>query len=350
MLSLDTLASRLGAALAVIVIIVPGPGTGTDQTGPPATVPNSPAIAQAPSGPASTGTPEPVRAATVIRGRGATVRVTDTASLTSALAAAKPGQTIEMADGTYSGQFAINTAGRPSNPITLTGSRKAILNGGDIGNGYTLHLTGASNWQLVGFSVTGGQKGVMADRTSHTLFSGLDVGNTGQEAVHLLNFSTNNIVQSTVIHDTGKGDPQFGEGLYIGTAKSNWATKSGGQPDKSDNNKAISNTFKSTTAENIDVKEATSAGVISGNSFDGSAVSGANFADSVIDLKGFGYQVTNNVTSGASPKLKDGFQTHVITEPTTSGCNNTFLNNTFNVQLPGQPVALDPRCGRNFQQ
>ncbi|WP_028935636.1 hypothetical protein [Pseudonocardia spinosispora] len=89
--------------------------------------------------------------------------------------------------------------------------------------------------------------------------------------------------------------------------------------------------------------------MIAGNSFDGSGVSGANFADSVLDLKGVGYQVVNNVTSGASPRLMDGFQTHVITEPATSGCNNTFRNNTFNVQVPGKPVALDSRCGINPQ-
>lgn len=282
----------------------------------------------------------------VISGRGDTVKVTDGASLTSALSAAKPGQTIEMADGTYSGKFVINTAGQQGNPITLKGSRKTVLNGGDTGSGYTLHLNGADYWQLVGFSVTGGQKGIMADKTNHSVLSGLDVGNTGQEAVHLLNFSTSNVVQNSVIHDTGKGDPQFGEGLYFGTAKSNWAKKSGGKPDKSDNNKAIANTFKNTTAENIDVKEETSGGVISGNSFDGSGVSGANFADSVLDLKGVGYQVVNNVTTGASDKLKDGFQTHVITEPATSGCDNTFQNNTFNVQLNGgQQIALDKKCG-----
>ncbi len=97
------------------------------------------------------------------------------------------------------------------------------------------------------------------------------------------------------------------------------------------------------------IKEETRGGVIAGNSFDGSGVSGANFADSVLDLKGVGYQVVNNVTSGASPRLMDGFQTHVITEPATSGCNNTFRNNTFNVQVPGKPVALDSRCGINPQ-
>ncbi|WP_051342460.1 hypothetical protein [Pseudonocardia spinosispora] len=263
----EVLVARLGAVLSTIVIIVPGPGTGVEQPELPASAPSTvtvPAVPQAspvPSAGLSRNSPSavdasvPVSAATVIQGRGGTVRVTDAASLTSALSAAQPGQTIEMADGTYSGKFVINTAGQQGNPITLKGSRKAVLDGGDLASGYTLHLNGASYWQLVGFSVTGGQKGVMADRTSHSLISGLDVGNTGQEAVHLLNFSTSNVVQNSVIHDTGKGDPQFGEGLYFGTAKSNWAKKSGGKPDKSDNNKAIANTFRNITAENIDVKE-----------------------------------------------------------------------------------------------
>lgn len=312
------LARRLGGALGAIIILLPGPG--------------------APGGTSS------VRLAT---GTGDTVRVTNADSLARALAGATPGLTIELADGTYAGPFVIHTAGAAGNPITMKGSRAAVLTGGDGGSGYDLHLEGADHWQLVGFTVSGLEKGIMTDRTNHTVLSGLDVGNTGAEAVHLGDFSSDNVVRDCVIHDTGRAKPQFGEGLYIGTAKSNWATKSGGAPDASNNNKALNNTFKSITAENIDVKEGTSGGMIAGNRFDGSAISGRNFADSVLDVKGVGYRILNNTTTGSNPHLVDGFQTHVITGPETSGCDNVFENNRFDgVRFNGgRAIALDHECG-----
>ena len=329
----DTVLRRIGGLLSVIIIVIPGPGDTAAPSAPPAGSSAQPADSTH-------------QTVALLNGRGRTVNVTDAASLSAALAAAQPGETIQLADGNYTGRFAINTQGRQGNPSTLRGSKNAVINGGDTtGTGYDLHLDGANYWQLVGFTVSGGQKGIMTDKTNHTVLSGLTVGDTGQEAVHFGNFSSDNVLQNSVIHDTGRASPQFGEGLYFGTAKSNWAKKSGGQPDRSNNNKAIRNTFKDTTAENIDVKEETSGGVISGNAFDGSAVSGANFADSVLDIKGVGYQVVNNVTNGASPKLVNGFQTHVITDPSTSGCDNTFQNNVFNVQLPGPRIALDRKCG-----
>ncbi|WP_051580107.1 hypothetical protein [Pseudonocardia acaciae] len=320
----------LAGALSVIIVVIPGPdGSGSDRS--------------------SSGTSERPATASVrlVTGTGDTVRVTDANSLSQALAGAKPGRTIELADGTYTGKFVINTAGEEGNPITLKGSRDAVLTGGDGGSGYDLHLDGANHWQLVGFTVSGLEKGIMTDRTNHTVLSGLDVGNTGAEAVHFGNFSSDNVVQDSVIHDTGKAKPQFGEGLYFGTAKSNWSTKSGGQPDRSNNNKALNNTFRSITAENIDVKEETSGGLIAGNKFDGSAISGKNFADSVLDVKGVGYRVVNNTTTGSSAALKNGFETHVITGPDTSGCRNTFDGNVFDgVRFNGgQEIVLDAKCG-----
>lgn len=356
------LARRVGAALSVIVIVVPGPDTsGEAPTAPPTdSQAQTRPLEQAPSEEPRTGDSgepgqseasstgggmEPVR---LVAGTGETVQVSDAASLSAALAAAKPGQTIEMADGTYSGKFEITTAGEEGNPITLRGSRNAVINGGGTGTGYDLHLVGASHWQLVGFSVTGLEKGVMADKTSGTVLSSLDIGNTGAEAVHFLNFSSDNTIQNSVIHDTGKTKPQFGEGVYFGTAKSNWGRYSGGQPDKSNNNRAIRNTFKSITAENIDAKEETTGGVIAGNMFDGSATSGKNFADSILDIKGENYQVAGNTTTGSSPNLKNGFETHKISGATVSGCNNVFQDNRFEgvtFAAGGTEIAPDPKCG-----
>lgn len=352
------MARGLSGALSVIIIVIPGPDGSSDQnggsTGEAGATNSAPSADQGAgsdaggSGDSSSSSGDSAyQSVQLVSGKGETVRVSDAESLTQALASAKPGQTIELADGTYQGKFVINTAGEQGNPITLKGSRQAVLTGGDSGTGYDVHLDGADYWQLVGFSVSGLEKGIMTDNTNHTVLSGLAVGNTGAEAVHFGNFSSDNVIQDSEIHDTGKSKPQFGEGVYFGTAKSNWSKKSGGQPDKSNNNKALNNTFKSITAENIDVKEETSGGVIAGNKFDGSAISGENFADSVLDIKGTNYHIVNNATTGSSAKLLDGFQTHVITGPETSGCNNRFANNVFDgVRFSGgQEIAVDKKCG-----
>ncbi|MBB6374166.1 hypothetical protein BKA01_001388 [Pseudonocardia eucalypti] len=279
---------------------------------------------------------------------GRQIPVANAKGLTAALASARPGDTIELADGRYPGKFVLAKAGTAASPITVVGSCRAVLDGGTGGSGYTMHLDGADYARLVGFTVSGGDKAVMTDRTNRAVLSHLTVGNTGSEAVHFLNFSSDNVVQHSLVHDTGKTKPQFGEGVYFGSAKSNWASKSGGRPDLSNNNRALYNQFRSTTAENIDVKEETSGGVIAGNVFDGSAISGQNSADSVVDVKGVRYQVMNNRTSGRSSALKDLIQTHVITQPATSGCHNTFAGNTFiGGGFVGQAVAQDKKCGTN---
>ena len=50
--------------------------------------------------------------------------------------------------------FETTRAGSGSAPITLTGSTDAVLT---ASGGYGLHLNGAANWQLRGFTVTGGK-------------------------------------------------------------------------------------------------------------------------------------------------------------------------------------------------
>jgi hypothetical protein len=278
----------------------------------------------------------------VVTGRGATTSVSDTSGLERALAAARPGDTIRMAAGTYE-PVVISRSGTASAPITLTGPKGAVITGS--GKGYTVHLDGASHWQLVGFAVSGGGKGIMTDGSTGLLLDSLTVSDTGDEAVHFRGGSSNNTIQRSTIRNTGLNQPQFGEGVYVGSAKSNWKKYSGGQPDLSMNNRVVGNTFEQITAENVDVKEETRGTLIAGNRFDGSAISGENFADSVVDVKGYDSTVTGNVTTGNAPALKNIIETHVITEPETSGCGNRIENNRVEGFRPaGELVAVDKKC------
>ncbi|MET9264026.1 right-handed parallel beta-helix repeat-containing protein [Amycolatopsis sp. NPDC004079] len=258
-----------------------------------------------------------------------TVPVKTSAELKTALASAKPGTTIQLAaNTTYTGNFKAAANGTDSGRITLTGPRSAVV---QASGGRTIELTG-SYWTLSGFTVTGGQKGVMALGVNHTLVDGLKVTGIGNEGIHFQHDSSDNVVQNSEISDTGKENGGFGEGIYFGSATSNWP---GGQPDHSDRNKAIGNKIgPNVRAESIDVKEGTTGGELRGNTFDGTGQSGENYADSWVDVKGNGYLVTGN--KGSKVFVHDAtygsFEVHVQVDGW--GQNNTFSDNTADVQAP----------------
>jgi hypothetical protein len=249
----------------------------------------------------------------------ATVQVSTAAELISALRGARPGTVIQLHDGVYSGEFTATASGTKAAPIYLCGSRAAILQGDGFKGGYVLHFNGAAHWRVAGFTVLNGQKGVMVDAGTDLGLQGLLVEQIGDEAVHLRRNSTDNVVRGLTIRNTGNRKPKFGEGIYVGSATSNWSQLTGGQPDHSDRNFVLDNVISATTAESIDVKEGTSDGVIAGNTFDGAALSGA---DSWVDIKGNGWLIAGN---RGRTSTKDGFQTHVILDGW--GDDNLFTDN-----------------------
>lgn len=281
--------------------------------------------------------PTPTTGPTATPTAGCTVNVSTTAGLTTALQNAQPGHVICLAGNTtYAARYVATVSGTSSSHIVLTGPATAILDGGSNSTGYGFHLNGASYWELRGFTVRNSKKGIMTDNASNNLIDGVTVKDIGEEAVHFRTFSRSNTIQNSTITNTGLVTPDFGEGIYIGSANSNWGTYTGGQPDTSDNNRAINNHIgPNVRAESIDIKEGTTGGTISGNYFDATGISGANFADSWIDAKGNGYTISGN--TGVNPThttvLKDGFQVHVAVSGW--GNNNTFASNTLDVQSTG---------------
>jgi len=268
-----------------------------------------------------------------------TVPVATTAQLNAALASAQPGDDIQVADGTYTGGFVIsNISGSPDNSIRLSGSPAAVLNGGSVSGSYVLHLSNANNWCIDGLTVTNGSKGIVTDNSSNNVLQNLDVNTVGDEAVHFRSCSDNNTLQGSHVHNTGLRNPGFGEGVYIGTASSNWDMYNyctPGQPDASNYNQVLSNSIDHTTAENVDIKEGTYYGVLSGNVFDGAGISGSNSATSTVNVKGAFYTLTGNTITQSDPSttaMVDGMQTYVVPADwsvTHSGLGITFSNNTF---------------------
>jgi parallel beta-helix repeat protein len=211
--------------------------------------------------------------------------------LHAALAAAQPGDLLLLAPGVYRGNFVAARSGSADAPITLCGPRSAVLDGGSLKTGYVFHLK-ADHWVLAGFALRNGLKGLMADNANHNRLYNLEVSQIGNEGIHFRSFSSDNLLQQSWVHDIGLTEAEFGEGVYLGSAHSNWDRYSKGKADTSNGNQIIGNLLgPRTSAESIDVKEGTSNGLISGNTF---LSEGMRAADSWVDLKGNGYRVVGN--------------------------------------------------------
>lgn len=260
--------------------------------------------------------------------------MTGASSLHRALAAAGPGSVIELAPGTFHGHFTATAMGSEQHPIVLCGPKAAVLDGGGIHSGYTLHLDHAAWWQVTGFTVTGGQKGIVTDHATHLTLRALNVHGVGDEGVHLRSFSSDNTVQDVVIRDTGLLVAKFGEGIYVGSAHSNWCRYSGCGPDASDHNVLKGNDIARTTAENIDIKEGTSAGSITGNRLSGIGMV-PSAATAWVNVKGNDWTISAN-RGQHSPK--DGFQVHRVYPGW--GMHNVFAANHAVVDGPGYGIYV----------
>ncbi|MEO3856202.1 right-handed parallel beta-helix repeat-containing protein [Acrocarpospora sp. B8E8] len=278
----------------------------------------------------------------------ATVTVASEVQLTAALGAAVPGDVIHIQDGVYADGWAASTPGTEADPIWLCGGPGAVLTDDGISSGYGLHLVGADWWHLYGFTVTDAQKGVIVDGSAHVTVEALTVHGVGDEGIHLRAFTTDSLVTGNTIYDTGNRREKFGEGVYIGSSDANWGALTGGLPDASDRNTITGNTIYDTTAESIDIKEGTSDGIASGNSFDGSGQTEEG-ADSWVDVKGNGWLITGNT---GVHSLLDGFQTHHrnLTKSGLGdwGLGNVFTGNAADVQGPGRGFYVhDPSTTGN---
>jgi hypothetical protein len=132
----------------------------------------------------------------------------------------------------------------------------------------------------------------------------------------------------------------YAEGIYVGTANSNWINNSNNQVDTCNYNILTGNTFGSLIrSENIDIKEGTVGGEISNNVFNGLGCNGNNSADKYVDIKGDYYTIKCNTGQGNSASILNGFEVNINKITTKNGLvvnknfgdYNTFYNNTLNM-------------------
>jgi hypothetical protein len=307
----------------------------TEQS--PATVRTSPADGPGPlqGSVSSTQLPSAVSGTGCKGLRGKTV--SSAAGLHDALATASPGTVILLSPGTYPDKFSVTASGTAAYPITLCGPRTAVLDGGSIASGYTFHLDHANWWRIEGFTVTGGQKGVMADHSDHDLIAGLYVHNIGDEAIHLREFSSYDTVSGVVIRDTGLYSSKFGEGIYVGTANKNWCRYTACQPDASDYDVIVGNNIARTTAENVDIKEGTFGGRIVSNYFNGTGMT-SSAATSWVNVKGNGWRIFQNT---GIDSVGNGLSDHQVYAGW--GVNNVFADNKLTVNGPGYGIYIQSK-------
>jgi hypothetical protein len=264
------------------------------------------------------------------------VDVGSTSQLSAALAGARAGDLIVLADGTYIGHFTVTTSGTTSQRITLCGTRNAKLSGGGVsGGGYALTIQ-ASYWTLQGFTVTNTHQGVRLERSRHGIVRDLAIHTIGQEALNLRGFSKHNLIEGNTISNTGLTIAEYGEGIYFGTAPSKWATVTGGRPDQTDSNTVRGNTIGPyVRSELIDAKEGTAFNRIENNVFNGLGQvndPATYWVDSWVEINGDDYVVVGN--RGSRP-LRFGFQTY---QGPNGWGNRTYYSDNV-IDLNGAQVA-----------
>lgn len=343
----------------------------TGGPGPSPSVPPSPSASASPS-PSAPASPSasPSGPPSSQPPGGPVVDVSTAVHLSNALNSAIPGSTIRLAAGTYRGAFAITRPGTANARITLTGPRTAVLiNDGPSGtgpscpaptagwdSGYGLWLFGAPYWNLTGFTVAESKKGIVLDDSHHVTISGVHVHHTEDEGVHFRRSSADGIIRDSVIEYTGLVQPGYGEGVYLGSAGSNWACHgNSGGVDRSDRVQVLNNRIGPyVAAEHVDIKEGTFDGVIRGNTFDGRGISGQNSADSWVDAKGIGYLIENNTGTFAAPgTFVNGYETHnpATTPSFQNGCGNVWRGNSSNLGGVGQyaiRITSTSKCAGNL--
>ncbi len=229
------------------------------------------------------------------------VRVTNTEELKSALANAKPGDEIVVAKGeyVYSGSsakgylFKGEADGTQKNPIIIRSEdpdNPAVISGIKTSSQYAFSVMG-DWWEIRNLKITNAQKGIIIDNSNHTKIIGCEVYNIGSEGIHFRDNSSYCIAENCYVHDTGVVSPSYGEGIYIGSAKST----TGYGYDCHYNTVRGCRLGPNVAAEHVDVKEYTIGTVIENCIFNGKGITGENYSNSFVNMKGNDCILRNNI-------------------------------------------------------
>ena len=151
------------------------------------------------------------------------ILVTSTAELTAALSSVKAGDEIVLKEGIYESDpnngrwrpFEANASGTAEQPIILRSEdpeNPATICCNTTESKCALYITG-SYWEIRDLKVCNAAKGIFLAQSEHSVISGCEVFNIGDEAIHIIDNSSYNLVENCKVHDTGKLNPKYGEGV-----------------------------------------------------------------------------------------------------------------------------------------
>ncbi len=198
------------------------------------------------------------------------------ATITRALADARPGDTVRLRPGTYAEDVATVRPG-----VTVTGPRDAVLTGaGTSGRVFQVHHDDTT---LRGFTIDGRVCAelveacyrdkavyvvgtVAGDGVSGTRILGMRIANLGGECLRIKYLATHSLVTGNTIGPCGAydfaipntGTGQNGEGVYIGTAPEQTDRNPSPEPDASNHNRVVGNVIDTRGGECVDIKEGAS--------------------------------------------------------------------------------------------
>lgn len=227
---------------------------------------------------------------TLALAKGSITNITPKDSIQDAVDKAQPGDTIVLGDGTYDQDFKSARDGEPDKRITITGSRKAIVNGNKDSRMIEINH---SHITLDGFTADGKKNGgkksedyvdkcvyiigqtkpsvVRANGAEYEssldgmVVSDMHIVDCGGECLRLRSFITNAEVVGNKIEGCGRHDFMFpsstvnGEAIYVGTSSNQWddGKNSRSGPDLTKYVWIHENEIDSQGNECVDVKEGT---------------------------------------------------------------------------------------------
>lgn len=263
----------------------------------------------------------------------------------NALANAQAGDEIVIASGTYVSSASVNAAyyygganGTAANPITIrsaSASNKAHLKGNSISSKTVLRIEG-DYWVVKDLELSYAQKGLVFDNSNYSQAINCDVHNVGNEAIHIRDGSDHVTIDGCAVYNTGNVNAGFGEGIYIGTDKGSWSSYDPYVDYTVVKNCSIGPDVR---AEAFDIKEGTQETVIEYNTVDGSGISGANYADSFIDLKGTRTYVRYNTFNQNGESIITKGIAAIDRSVSLSCYEHVVHDNTFNMDASSDNIV-----------
>lgn len=270
------------------------------------------------------------------------VRVGTASQLTNALSYARPGDLILLADGTYGGVFHARAAGTASARITVCGSRQAVIHHSTLSSGVTYSIQAAYN-TLKGVTVSGGIQGVSVYGANYAVVDSVSVHDVGQEGIAVRKFSKGVKILRTVVRNTGRYNPKYGTGLYLGTDHTQWCSWTNCQMDVIDSIEVAHDSIGPGVVQTVvTLKEGTRNGYIHDNVFDGrSQNTSYGLVYAIVNQKGDRHRLVRNVLQNGP---RHGFADYQL-YPNT-GNNNYFSANTIS-HVGGYGIYISSQTSGN---